>query len=147
MDTERENQGAEHQNIYSRFRRLVLVLGVVWLAGGILLLWPSTADCFNHFIQFGTVTAVGSCVPIAALSLFGWSVVGLVLTLMAIYWLKRDASRSPKIKHSRHAGSGCVTKPIDLPQPGSQAVPTHEIWAHQRQVADSNDSKTVSHTV
>ena len=59
-----------------------------WLGAGMLLLWPWTSNCFDSFGQFGLTVAAGNCLPLPALALFVWLMIGASVGLVIHYWTK-----------------------------------------------------------
>jgi hypothetical protein len=70
-------------------RRLFAGFVIAWVSAGILLAWPSTSSCLNTFIEFGAMTAAGTCLPLSALMLVVWLMIGTVIVLVAHYWFRR----------------------------------------------------------
>jgi hypothetical protein len=58
------------------------------LGAGMLLLWPWTSNCFDSFGQFGLTVAAGNCLPLPALALFVWLMIGASVGLVIHYWTK-----------------------------------------------------------
>ena len=71
-----------------RPRRIHVGLVVTWFIAGGAVMWPWTANCFATFSEFGFLTGVGSCAPLAGLALVVWLMTGGAIGLVLYYWTR-----------------------------------------------------------
>lgn len=72
-----------------KHRHAFIGLAIAWVIAGGGVMWRWTANCFGTFGEFGIGTPVGSCMPLAGLALFVWSMAGAALGLVLYYWGRR----------------------------------------------------------